>query len=72
MLRDSPQGQLHLAVQRLPNTHGAGEQRRIELFNISNDPTESDNQATKMPERTQQLLAILQRVSAADRDSVVK
>jgi arylsulfatase A-like enzyme len=52
--------------------HGAGEQRRIELFNISNDPTESDNQATKMPERTQQLLAILQKISAADRDSVVK
>jgi hypothetical protein len=42
------------------------------LFNISNDPTESDNQATKMPERTQQLLAILQKISAADRDSVVK
>ena len=53
-------------------THGASEQRRIELFNISNDPIESDNQATKMPERTRQLLAILQRVSAADRDSVVK
>ncbi|MDA1164159.1 MAG: sulfatase-like hydrolase/transferase [Planctomycetota bacterium] len=52
--------------------HGAGEQRHIELFNISNDPTESDNQATKMPERTQQLLAILQKISAADRDSVVK
>lgn len=53
-------------------THGAGDQRRIELFNISADPSESDNVAGNQPELVRELLAQLEETAAADRDSVVK
>jgi arylsulfatase A-like enzyme len=53
-------------------THGAGDQRRIELFNISADPGESGDVAGNQPELVRELLAQLEETAAADRDSVVK
>jgi len=53
-------------------THGAGDQRRIELFNITADPSESDNVAGNQPELVRELLAQLEETASADRDSVVK
>ena len=53
-------------------THGNGDQRRIELFNIVNDREESKNLAEIHPQLVQNMLAKLKKAAASDRDSVAK
>ncbi|TWU07891.1 sulfatase-like hydrolase/transferase [Stieleria varia] len=53
-------------------THGEGESRTSELFNIAKDPGETQDLAKQQPERFQTLLAKLKEYAAADRDSVAQ
>ncbi|WP_339749860.1 sulfatase-like hydrolase/transferase [uncultured Rubinisphaera sp.] len=53
-------------------THGKGESRRIELFNISNDPIESKNLAATEPEKVHEMLTKLGQAAVTDNDSVVQ
>ena len=53
-------------------THGNGDQRRIELFNIANDREESKNLAEIHPQQVQNMLAKLETAAASDRDSLAK
>jgi len=52
--------------------HGAGEQRRLELFNIANDPGESTNQADAEAERVEEMLTRWQQAARRDRDALAK
>ena len=45
---------------------------RVELFDLANDPAESNNQADRQPDRVQQLLAKLESIAARDQDAVAK
>ena len=51
---------------------GEGERRREELFNISTDPSESNNLADSNPELLKSMLTRLQEVAGLDRDAVVR
>ena len=46
--------------------------RKVELFDLANDPAESNNQADRQPDRVQQLLAKLESIAARDQDAVAK
>ncbi|MGN6546794.1 MAG: sulfatase-like hydrolase/transferase [Aureliella sp.] len=50
---------------------GKGKAAR-ELYRLSNDPAEANNLADQQPERLQTMLAELEKMAAADRDSEVK
>ncbi len=52
-------------------THGTGDQRRFELFNISSDPDESDDLADRHPDRVRELQRHVKKAASTDRDSVV-
>ena len=52
--------------------HGEGERRRLELFNISNDPSESTNLADAEPTRVEEMLARLQQAARHDRDALAR
>lgn len=52
--------------------HGEGEQRKTELFNLSDDPSESDNRADAEPKRVAALLSKLQNAAHLDKDAMVK
>ncbi|NQV25337.1 MAG: sulfatase-like hydrolase/transferase [Rhodopirellula sp.] len=53
-------------------THGQGEGRRVELFNIASDPNESTDRADTEPNRVKELLAKLQQAAQHDRDAVAR
>ena len=46
--------------------------KSYELYNLSDDPEESRNVADEKPEQLKRMLARLEAIAAADRDSVVK
>ncbi len=46
--------------------------RKVELFDLANDPAESNNQADRQPDRAQQLLTKLESIAARDQDAVAK
>lgn len=50
---------------------GKGDNKKIQLFNIANDPREKTNQAETEPERVADLLEKLREAARRDRDSVV-
>ena len=52
--------------------YGENEKQKIELFDIAEDPSESQNLAGQHPERVKQLLAEIDKLAACDRDAVVK
>ncbi|MDZ4687984.1 MAG: sulfatase-like hydrolase/transferase [Planctomycetaceae bacterium] len=52
--------------------HGAGDARRLELFDLSHDPAESKNLSVEQPERVRRLLSELDELAARDRDAVAK
>jgi len=49
---------------------GEGDQRRIELFKISDDPNESSDLAASEPKRVKEMLARLQSAASLDRDAL--
>ncbi len=51
---------------------GEGDSRKVELFDLTQDPGETTNQAAQQAERVRRLLRLLDEVSARDRDAVVK
>ncbi len=51
---------------------GDGEKRRLELFDIANDPSESTNLADSQSKRAEEMLARLREAANADRDSLAK
>lgn len=51
---------------------GEGKNRSVELFNISDDPSESNNRAASEPKRVEEMLTKLQLAARRDRDAVVK
>ncbi len=52
--------------------HGKGESRRLELFNISNDLSESTNLADTEPKRVEEMLVRLQQAARHDRDALAR
>ena len=46
--------------------------RRVELFDLAQDPAESHSQTDQQPDRVQQMLAKLEAAAARDRDAVAK
>jgi arylsulfatase A-like enzyme len=52
--------------------HGEGEQRRVELFNLTDDPSESKNRADTEPKQVKEMLARMQEVASCDRDALAK
>ena len=52
--------------------HGEGERRRLELFDISNDPSEATNLADTEPKRVEEMLARLQQAARHDRDALAR
>lgn len=50
--------------------HDEKTSRKVELFDLVNDPAESKNQADQLPNQVQQLLSKLDEVAARDRDAV--
>lgn len=52
--------------------HGEGDNRKIELFNIAKDPTESKNRAESELQRVAEMLVKLEEATQRDRDAVVK
>jgi arylsulfatase A-like enzyme len=46
--------------------------RKVELFNLAEDPSEMKNQSDKQPERVQRLLKKMDEMSIRDRDAVAK
>jgi arylsulfatase A-like enzyme len=52
--------------------HGEKDARRVELFDLTADPSETKNLAGDLPDRARQLSTMLDEVSARDRDAVVK
>lgn len=53
-------------------THGEGDRRKFELFNIAKDPSESSNLADSEPQRVKEMLARLNEAAGRDRDAVVE
>jgi arylsulfatase A-like enzyme len=51
---------------------GAEANRKLELFNLAADPHESADLASQQPAKVKELLAVLDQVSARDRDAVAK
>ncbi len=51
---------------------GEGEKQKTYLYNITEDISEKTDLAKKHPEKVQHLMQELKRISAADKDSVVK
>jgi hypothetical protein len=49
---------------------GEGEKRRVELYDVNKDPSESNNEAERQPERVAQLSKMMDEISARDRDAV--
>ena len=52
--------------------YGEGENRKLELFNISDDPGESKNQANTEPKRVVEMLTRLQQAARRDRDALAR
>jgi len=52
--------------------HGSGDSSKIELFDLANDPNETTNLASQMPERVTELRKQLNETAQADRDAVAK
>jgi arylsulfatase A-like enzyme len=52
--------------------HGEKQARRVELFDLVADPSETTNLAGDLPDRVGRLTAMLSEVSARDRDAAVK
>ena len=52
--------------------YGDKEKRKIELFDLAADPTESENLAEQDSDRVEQLMDELERIATRDRDAVVK
>ncbi len=51
---------------------GEGESRKVELFNLAQDPRETTDLASKDRPRVTELLAAMDRIAARDRDAVAK
>jgi arylsulfatase A-like enzyme len=51
---------------------GEGENRKVEIFNLVQDPQEATNLAQQEPGKLKELLAVLDQVAARDRDAVAK
>lgn len=52
--------------------HGEKQARRVELFDLVADPSETKNLADDLPDRVRQLSTLLTEVGARDRDAAVK
>jgi arylsulfatase A-like enzyme len=52
--------------------HGEGEGRKVELFNIAQDTSESMNRADAEPSRVEEMLARLKQALHRDRDALAK
>ena len=52
--------------------HQQKQDRRLELFNLSADPQEKDNQAERQAERVRQMLRTMDEIATHDRDAVAK
>jgi arylsulfatase A-like enzyme len=52
--------------------HGEGENRKLELFNIANDPNESSDLAKREPKRVEEMLTRIERAAERDSDSLAK
>lgn len=52
--------------------HEEKSSRKVELFDLVNDPAESSNQAEQFPDRVKQLLSKLDEAAASDRDAAVE
>ncbi len=50
--------------------HGDGDKRKVELYDLTQDPAETENRAEQEPDRVQKLLRLLDECAAADRDAV--
>jgi arylsulfatase A-like enzyme len=50
---------------------GEAAKRKIELFDLKQDPNETTDLAASQPEKVKELQALLTRVARADRDAVV-
>ena len=48
----------------------ASKRERVELYNISKDPSEKVNLALREPERLQRMRQLLESAASGDRDSV--
>jgi arylsulfatase A-like enzyme len=51
---------------------GEGDSRKFELFDLARDSAEANNQAEQQPGRVKQLLSVLEKVAARDRDAVAE
>jgi hypothetical protein len=51
---------------------GEGESRKIELYNLAQDPREATDLAAKEPVRVSEMIAALDQIAARDRDAVAK
>jgi arylsulfatase A-like enzyme len=51
---------------------GDGAARKIELYNLAQDPRETTNLAAREPAKVEELLTSLQQVAARDRDAVAR
>jgi arylsulfatase A-like enzyme len=49
---------------------GEGEKRTVELYDVQKDPSESNNDAERQPERVAQLAKMMDDLSSHDRDAV--
>jgi arylsulfatase A-like enzyme len=52
--------------------YGKWKNRKLELFNISNDPSESKNRADTEPKRVEEMLTRLQQAARRDRDALAR
>ncbi len=52
--------------------YGQKEKQKIELFDLAEDPTESENLAEQKPDRVRQLMKELDAIAVRDRDAVVR
>jgi arylsulfatase A-like enzyme len=50
---------------------GEGKARTIELYDLTQDTSETTNRAMQEPKRVQEMLSLLEKVGSRDRDSVV-
>jgi arylsulfatase A-like enzyme len=51
---------------------GQGDARKVELYDLMEDPAEANNQAKQQPDRVRRLLSALDEVAACDRDAVAE
>ena len=52
--------------------HDGKQARRVEVFDLVADPSETNNQADDQPDRVRQLSAMLDELGTRDRDAAVK